>query len=452
MALRLAFYGDDFTGSTDTLATLASAGHRTLLFPNLPTPADLAAAGRLDAVGIAGTARAMSPAEMERALPAVFRWLASTGAAIVHYKTCSTFDSSPRVGSIGCAAAIGRRELGGAFVPIVGGQPDLGRYCVFGNLFAAAGQGGAVYRLDRHPTMPHHPVTPMEEADLRLHLAKQGLRVVSFDSRMLEGAAPELERRLDALLADAPAAVLFDVAGPHHLPAIGRLLWSRAARGQLLVLGPSGVEQALLAHWPVPPGSPAGGSVSQAGPVEVTFVVSGSLSPVTREQVACAATAGFATVALDAGRLADGTAQAAYLDGLVGRIARLLREGRSVVAFTAAAGEPRPAARRSEAGDTERLGQRLARACGRLLGGVLDLVPLQRVGIAGGDTASLAVQALPIRALSFAYSLSPGVAVCRVHAPGRRLDGLEIMLKGGQMGPPDAFPLLRRGPRSSAAS
>jgi hypothetical protein len=38
-------------------------------------------------------------------------------------------------------------------VPIVGGQPSLGRYCVFGHLYAPAGQGGEVHCIDRHPTM-----------------------------------------------------------------------------------------------------------------------------------------------------------------------------------------------------------------------------------------------------------------------------------------------------------
>ena len=39
----------------------------------------------------------------------------------------------------------------------------------FGNLFAVV--DGVGHRLDRHPTMSRHPVTPMDEADLRRHLA-----------------------------------------------------------------------------------------------------------------------------------------------------------------------------------------------------------------------------------------------------------------------------------------
>ena len=61
---------------------------------------------------------------------------------VLHYKVCSTFDSAPHVGSIGAAVDILRRSVGNRFVPIVGGQPSLGRYCVFGHLFARAGSDG----------------------------------------------------------------------------------------------------------------------------------------------------------------------------------------------------------------------------------------------------------------------------------------------------------------------
>ena len=59
---RLGWYGDDFTGATDTLAALAKAGRRALLFLDVPDIARLGAAqrdagGPLDAVGIAGAAR-----------------------------------------------------------------------------------------------------------------------------------------------------------------------------------------------------------------------------------------------------------------------------------------------------------------------------------------------------------------------------------------------------------
>ena len=67
----IGWYGDDFTGATDTLAVLAQAGLRSMLFMGVPSREALAAAGPLDTVGIAGAARAMAPAAMRAELTAV---------------------------------------------------------------------------------------------------------------------------------------------------------------------------------------------------------------------------------------------------------------------------------------------------------------------------------------------------------------------------------------------
>jgi uncharacterized protein YgbK (DUF1537 family) len=47
--------------------------------------------------------------------------------------------------------------------------------------------------------------------------------------------------------------------------------------------------------------------------------------------------------------------------------------------------------------------------------------------------------------LSFVGHLARGVALCRAHSHDKALDGIELMLKGGQMGPPDLFARLRTG-------
>jgi len=113
---------------------------------------------------------------------------------------CSTFDSSPGVGSIGKAAEIGREVFGGRFVPVVAGVPYLRRYTLFGHHFAASGD--RVYRLDRHPTMSQHPVTPMAEADLLRHLAWQtGMRSALFSILDQEGPLDQVSGRLERLVA-----------------------------------------------------------------------------------------------------------------------------------------------------------------------------------------------------------------------------------------------------------
>jgi uncharacterized protein YgbK (DUF1537 family) len=459
--IRLAYYGDDFTGSTDTLAAVVGAGWRAALFLDVPGAQDLAAFGPLDCVGVAGTARAMSPAEMDAALPRVFRGLAATGAQVLHYKTCSTFDSAPHIGSIGHAIGLARQALGPRPAFIVGGQPNLGRYCVFANLYARAGQGGPLYRIDRHPTMRQHPVTPMAEADLRVHLERQGLAgVASFDAEMLEEDASAQVPRLEALCAGGDGTVLFDVVRAAHLARIGTLLWrcQRTGPQPLLVVGPTGAIQALLAAAPEPrvPRAPtrreASGSAGSAETLDgrslpaqgmsaaprgvaQTFVIAGSRSPVTAAQIGAAQRAGFASIPLDPVAMAGN--DSAYGEALAHRILALLREGRSVVAHSTLADD--------SAARSPGFTRALATSCGRLMAGILARHPLQRVGLAGGDTSSLAVQSWGARALTLAFVASPGVAVCRVHAPGHAAHGVELMLKGGQMGPPDLFARLLKG-------
>src|ERR1043165_5044279 len=135
-AYDLAYYGDDFTGSTDVLDVLVRAGIPTVLLLTEPTADLLDRFPDARAVGVAGMSRSKSPEWMDQAMPPLFGKLRDLGAPFVHYKVCSTFDSSATVGSIGraidCAAAVFQNRC----VPLVVGAPALKRYTTFGNLFA----------------------------------------------------------------------------------------------------------------------------------------------------------------------------------------------------------------------------------------------------------------------------------------------------------------------------
>ena len=95
--LLLTFYGDDFTGSTDALEQLTLAGIRAMLFIQPPTAAQLRRFRGLQAVGVAGMTRSMTPKAMEKELRPAFKKLKALGAPHVHYKVCSTFDSAPEL-------------------------------------------------------------------------------------------------------------------------------------------------------------------------------------------------------------------------------------------------------------------------------------------------------------------------------------------------------------------
>ncbi|RAS35485.1 four-carbon acid sugar kinase family protein [Paraburkholderia bryophila] len=455
-----AFYGDDFTGATDTLAHLARAGIRTMLFFEPPDAARLSTSGPLDAVGVAGAARTMAPSAQQHELTHVGAAFAKLGVRVMHYKVCSTFDSAPQTGSIGVAIQTLREYCANELVAVIGGQPDLRRYCVFGQLFAAAGADDArktVYRIDRHPTMSRHPVTPMNEADLRVHLQRQGLQnVQSVDWRSYASGAAALQSEVRRRLDLKPDAVLFDVLDASHLHAIGELISRYAATSApLLAVGASSVAQAYaLTRGTAGRSAVATGSVGLARAQGPVFVLAGSLSPLTELQIEAAHS--YLRVELDPLQMTGGDA-AAYLATQVAAIAASLRDGRNVLAFTkrraARAADHETKANAGADADTnahlaapaEGALPHLAETCATLLKQVLGAVRLQRIGIAGGDTSSFAVRALGAWGLSYLAPLSAGVTVCRLHADRADLDGMEIMLKGGQMGGTDLFEQLLDG-------
>lgn len=427
------WYGDDFTGATDTLSVLAQAGLRSMLFMGIPSAAALHAAGPLDAVGIAGAARAMAPEAMRAELLPVGRFFQSLAPAVLHYKVCSTFDSAPAVGNMACAIEALHPSVDHAWIPIVGGQPSLGRYCAFSHLFAAAGTGGEVHRIDRHPTMRQHPVTPMNEADLRIHLSKQGLQnITSLHFPQYAVGSEALEQQLGALHSPGqlPQPMVLDVTEASQLALLGRLLWQQAQKARLLAVGSSAIAQALVAYW-----KPAAtNSHAPLAPVTApVFAWAGSLSPLTAAQVQAANS--YERMAIDGPRLSQ---DENYAQAMHDRICAGLAQGQHVLAYTA------PSA--TQTVDTHAVAS-VAQASAALVAKVVQTqassgTPLQRVGIAGGDTSSHAVQALQLWGLSYQSTICPGVTLSCAHSEHPALHGMELMLKGGQMGGLDLFERL----------
>lgn len=444
--LLLTFYGDDFTGSTDALEQLTLAGINTALFIEPPTSAQLKRFPKLQAVGIAGLTRSLRPDALEVELRPAFKQLRALGARHVHYKICSTFDSSPYIGSIGCAIDVGIKIFRAPFVPLLVAAPALGRYTIFGNHFARFGIGseGAIHRLDRHLSVRRHPVTPMVEADLRLHLAKQTKKKIAlFD--ILKVTLPEsaLHTALKNILATQPDVILFDALHTDQLAVIGGLIDGYASAKQpLFSVGSSGIEMALGAHW-AKAGTPRRGarSAQRAGPTNPILIGSGSCSPVTLRQIAWALKHDFIEVALDARTLATGKKTGLEIQRAIEAAGKLLWAGRSVIVHTTRRGQNRGLATKLN----NHTGLVLGTALGKVLCGALARCPVRRICIAGGDTSSYAARALGIEALQMIAPLTPGAPLCRVSAPDSPADGCEIVFKGGQVGAENYFEVVKCG-------
>ncbi|MFN0315276.1 MAG: four-carbon acid sugar kinase family protein [Burkholderiales bacterium] len=442
----LAFYGDDFTGSSDALEALALAGLRTVLFLAPPSAEQLQTRfADARCIGVAGTSRAMSPAQMDAGLMPVLRSLWSLGAPLLHYKVCSTFDSSPAIGNIGHVIDFARAQLtGGRTLSVLAGVPQLRRYTVFGNHMAAAGD--EIYRLDRHPTMSRHPTTPMDEADLRVHLERQTKASCALMSVLdLQGDDARIDARYAERMRHHPGLLLYDVLDEARLRAAGRLIWSEAQRAPYFIVGSSGVGYALAAHWRTSGLIPSERTVfPRIEPREQILVMSGSASPLTAQQIAWAAQNGFDTLRAPAPDLVQaGRAERVSRD-LVERALSSFKRGKSVLIYSASGPDDASiAVTRGQVPSGESTASLLGGAMGRIARELLARTALRRLVIAGGDTSSYATQELGLHALEMKAELTPGAPLCRAHSGDPRIDGLEIALKGGQMGKVDYFGLAR---------
>jgi uncharacterized protein YgbK (DUF1537 family) len=293
-----------------------------------------------------------------------------------------------------------------------------------------------VHRIDRHPTMSRHPVTPMDEADLRAHLGRQGLAPIGLlDLRAYEEQPARIGAQFDGLLAsdEAPAAVLMDVVRESQLAQVGRLLWRCGQHAPVLCVGASSVAQALIDHWGLPRQRHAPDVAPARGPV---FVMAGSMSPLSARQITAARS--YLRVPLDARRLVD--AASGHAETVAAQIAEALRAGRHVLAHSS----PLPGELPAPPVDAE-FHAALAAASATLLKRVLAQASVTRLGVAGGDTSSHALQALAPVALDWMGRVAPGVALCRLCCDDAAIDGLEVMLKGGQMGHDELFETLLHG-------
>lgn len=442
----VAWYGDDFTGAAAVMEVLSFAGIESVLFLQPPSPEQLSRFPDARGIGIAGTARARSPEWMNANLPSVFHTMAGYGAAINHYKICSTLDSSANTGSIGRATELAIPELGNDWHSCLIAAPAMQRYQAFGNLFASA--LGSIHRLDRHPVMSQHPITPMDEADVRRHLQRQtelSIGLVSIVDLMSDDSDAALQRERDA----GCSVVALDCMDEVSLAEAGRLIWENRGTRHFSI-GSQGVEYALVAHWrkagllaeSQPPAHP--------GPVERMAVVSGSCSTTTGTQIAIAAEQGFELIRIDPSKAVDAQAWQHELQRVAELALKALNNNRSPLVYTSSGPEDPFNARLFAAIDAcgmqaETVNESIGSGLGSLLLALIEKSGVSRCAIAGGDTSGHGASMLGIYALTALAPVATGAALCQAHSEKPELAGLHIALKGGQMGGAEFFQQVRGG-------
>jgi uncharacterized protein YgbK (DUF1537 family) len=313
------------------------------------------------------------------------------------------------------------------------------------------------YRLDRHPTMSQHPSTPMNEADLRVHLGRQTTRQIgTLNVLHLEQPLEQIDAYLDQLGADGSEIVVFDTIDDDHFRTIGALLDRRIQRGAAtLLVGSSGIERALALHWQATDqtATPEPQPVVEA--VEQLIVISGSAAPTTAGQIDWALANGYAGIRLNAPRLVDPATADAERAAVTEAALTALADGRSTILYSAQGpNDPYIAQTRAHLEslklDPRTIGSRLGTQQGLILRDLLERTGLRRAVVAGGDTCGYAARQLGIYALRAVMPVAPGAPLCRAYAHDARFDGLLIALKAGQVGKQDFFGSIQQGSHPGA--
>jgi len=445
--IRLAFYGDDFTGASDNAAQYARHGLRTLLFFSNPDAEVLKkAAQSYDVIGVAGTARSLPPAEMANELMPVLENFNQLGVNFIQYKCCSTFDSSPSIGSLGEAIRLMRTLWPRSFVPVFAATPEFGRYTLFGHHYARAGD--QVYRLDRHPVMSRHPVTPMHESDLGKVLSEQGFEPEQLiDLRQLDACEAGPDALAEQLAEDDSA--VFDGYTQRQVITGAASLWQLSRTRRVCAMAAQGLAHALGAYLREQGQIAAPEPSHTLAPVDRLLVLSGSCSALSAAQIDWAVDASFVGIRITPEQLIS--SDETTLQSLRQPMLDALTKGKSVVMYTAkgpdddhvaAVQNKLPEGVSAPAFVAHRIGllyAQLARAA-------IVEAGLTRVVVAGGDSSSFTMRQLGAIALETKAShFKQNAHVCTLFSDDPEIHGKEVLLKGGQVGTAELYGLMLKG-------
>ena len=270
--------------------------------------------------------------------------------------------------------------------------------------------------------MSKHPVTPASESDLRVHLSNQTNKKIGLIDLM------QMEKDIEQwneVIQEDHEVVLLDAISNEQLQKIGEWLDGQCHnRKTLFSVGSSGIELALGNYWN------HNGTVKQATSwptiVEAApmLIVSGSCSPVTSNQIQHAVENGFKEVIFDPDKNSTEVTKV---------VNKLLESGKDVIVHTGA--------KRTKILSSELLGTVL----GRVAKEAVTMTNVKRVVIAGGDTSSFAARAMEIEALEMIAPLVAGAPMCKAYSRNTSIDGIEVNLKGGQVGAVDYFKTIKTG-------
>jgi 3-oxoisoapionate kinase len=337
---------------------------------------------------------------------------------------------------------------------IAQGVPIIGRYVVFGNHFTTVGD--KTFRLDRHPMMSRHPITPMDEGDLRLHFAKQtNKKMELIDIIQLNKPFDSTSALFDRYIREGNEIILFDTLREEDLLTIGRLIHEKAiGQRPIFAIGSSGLEYAMARYWQAAGIVTKPARILPAGPVDRLIVISGSAADKTAEQIKCAMDQGFEGIRLNAALLIDPQTGQEERNRVVQLSLQSIREGKSVILFSTLGPDdatiPKTKDKMKALGiDVNEVGKHLGRQQGLILRELVETTGLKRVCVAGGDTCSYVLRQMDINSLELLMPITPAAPLCLAFSDNATFEGLQVASKGGQIGAPEYFIQVLNGQRAN---
>ncbi|MEM7461373.1 MAG: 3-oxo-tetronate kinase [Pseudomonadota bacterium] len=397
--MKLGVIADDFTGASDIALTLAEGGMKTMQLVGTPE-----ASVDCDA-GVVSLKSRTAPLEMAISQSlAACHWLLSQGCEQIVFKVCSTFDSTDE-GNIGQVAEALAERLGETRVIVCPAFPENGRSIYQGHLFVGD-------RLLNESGMENHPLTPMTDPDLRRVLARQTSWKVGHIAadKVFAGA-----RAIMAELAGDQAMLVTDAVRDQDLYAIGK-----AAAGQKLLVGGSGIALGLPRNFGHSPASPRWSGVSGGG-----VVLSGSCSIATRNQISKFRNHAPA-LELRAEEIMEGSQNVMMVADWV-----MTQDCEAPLVYSSA--EPEIVRKAQKQFGKDKIANKIETLFGELAG-ELEKRGITRIVSAGGETSGAIVDGLNIRHMTVGTRITAGV-------PAMAVDGrdLAIALKSGNFGDEDFF-------------
>ncbi|MBC0854640.1 D-threonate kinase [Pantoea stewartii] len=408
--MKMIVIADDFTGANDTGVQLAKKGARTeVMLTSQQKPSR-----RADVLVINTDSRALSAEQAAAAVKqALSPWLRpGQNSVLIYKKIDSTFRGNP-----GAEIAAAMAASGTTLAIVAAAIPSAGRMTRNGECW--------VHQCPLLETeFASDPRTPIISSRIRTLIGLQTdlpVREMTLD----DVRRGDLADRLENLRQQPASIVIIDAESDNDLALIARAALSMAARP--LLVGAAGLANAL----------PTDSYMDSDQPLPV-LVVAGSMSEMTRRQVAQAQRLGRADVV----RIAVETLLAPEKEQkeIVEQACQILAQNRHCVLQTSSHGDDRnqiAALTGKYALSREALGETLSRRMGDITLAILDRARTGGLFLTGGDIAIAVANALGAEGYRIHGEVAPCIP-CGTFV-NSDIDDLPVITKAGGFGTDDTL-------------